>query len=123
MLSGVPNLAFAVGYTNSSWTLKIGLLCEHFVRLLKHMDERGLNTAKPVVADPDMATRPFLDFAAGYIQRAVDHLPRQGDRMPWLTSMGYAEDVKLLRADSVTDAELLLTASGHGVERPAAVGA
>jgi cation diffusion facilitator CzcD-associated flavoprotein CzcO len=26
MLSGVPNFAFAVGYTNASWTLKIGLL-------------------------------------------------------------------------------------------------
>ena len=34
MLSGVPNFAYAIGYTNSSWTLKIGLLCEHFCRLL-----------------------------------------------------------------------------------------
>lgn len=30
MLSGVPNFAFAVGYTNSSWTLKVCLLCDHF---------------------------------------------------------------------------------------------
>ena len=111
MLSGVPNFAFAIGYTNSSWTLKIGLLCEHFVRLLRHMDERGLDVARPVLADPDMPTRPFLDFAAGYIQRAVDYLPRQGDRMPWLTSMDYYRDTKLLRADSVTDPELVLTRS------------
>ncbi len=34
MLSSVPNFAFAVGYTNASWTLKVGLLCEHFCRLL-----------------------------------------------------------------------------------------
>jgi hypothetical protein len=53
-----------------------------------------------------MPTRPFLDFAAGYIQRAVDQLPRQGDRMPWLTSMDYSSDAKLLRADSVLDPEL-----------------
>ncbi|MFJ6673257.1 flavin-containing monooxygenase [Actinosynnema sp. NPDC091369] len=111
MLSGVPNLAYSIGYTTSSWTLKVGLLCEHFVRLLRHMDERGLDTARPVVADPGMPTRPFLDFAAGYIRRAVAHLPRQGDRMPWLTSMEYAEDVKLLRADSVVDPELHLTSS------------
>jgi hypothetical protein len=53
-----------------------------------------------------MPTRPFLDFAAGYVQRAVDELPRQGDRMPWRTSMNYQDDVKLLRADSVLDPEL-----------------
>jgi monooxygenase len=106
MLSGVPNLAFAIGYTNSSWTLKIGLLCEHFCRLLKHMDLHGYAACRPEVSDPAMPTRPFLDFGAGYIQRAVDQLPRQGDRMPWLTSMNYQSDVRLLRADDVTDPEL-----------------
>ncbi|MEU4689619.1 NAD(P)/FAD-dependent oxidoreductase [Actinoplanes sp. NPDC023714] len=106
MLSGVPNLAFAIGYTNSSWTLKIGLLCEHFCRLLKHMDLHGYDECRPEVSDPSMPTRPFLDFGAGYIKRAVGDLPRQGDRMPWLTSMNYQSDVKLLRADDVTDPEL-----------------
>ncbi|HET6291611.1 MAG TPA: NAD(P)/FAD-dependent oxidoreductase, partial [Amycolatopsis sp.] len=106
MLSDVPNAAFAIGYTNSSWTLKIGLLCEHFCRLLAHMDAHGHAVCRPVVADPDMPTKPFLDFAAGYVQRALDQLPRQGDRMPWLTSMSYHSDIKLLRADDVTDPEL-----------------
>ena len=112
MLSGVPNLAFAVGYTNSSWTLKIGLLCEHFTRLLSHLDAHGYDSVRPEPRDPDMPTRPFLDFAAGYVQRAVHQLPRQGDRMPWLTSMDYRSDVKLLRADSVVDPELVFTRSG-----------
>ena len=117
MLSGVPNFALAIGYTNSSWTLKIGLLCEHFCRLLAYMDAHGYDVARPEPSDPDMPTRPFLDFAAGYIRRAVDQLPRQGDRMPWLTSMSYSTDVKLLRADSVTDPELHLSRAS----RPAAV--
>ncbi|GAA3194187.1 NAD(P)/FAD-dependent oxidoreductase [Dactylosporangium siamense] len=106
MLSGVPNFAFAIGYTNSSWTLKIGLLCEHFCRLLAHMDATGTTVCRPEVSDPDMPTRPFLDFAAGYVQRVVDQLPRQGDRMPWLTSMDYHSDVKLLRNGRVDDASL-----------------
>lgn len=111
MLSGVPNLAFAIGYTNSSWTLKIGMLCEHFCRLLTLMDERGADTVVPV-ADQDMPTRPFLDFAAGYIQRAVGQLPKQGDHAPWLTSMSYWADVKLLRNSPVEDDEnLRVTAS------------
>ncbi len=106
MLSGVPNFAYAIGYTNSSWTLKIGLLCEHLCRLMAHMDAQGYDVCRPEVADASMPTRPFLDFAAGYVQRVVDQLPRQGDRMPWRTSMNYLDDVKLLRADAVTDPEL-----------------
>ena len=106
MLSGVPNLAFAIGYTNSSWTLKVGLLCEHFCRLLAHMDATGAGICRPEPRDPAMPTRPFLDFAAGYIQRVVDQLPRQGDRMPWLTSMDYHSDVRLLRTGRVDDPEL-----------------
>ncbi|MQA33153.1 flavin-containing monooxygenase [Modestobacter roseus] len=119
MLSGVPNFAFAVGYTNSSWTLKIGLLCEHFTRLLAHLDAHGYASCRPEPADPEMPTRPFLDFAAGYVQRSVDQLPRQGDRMPWLTSMDYRADRTLLRADSVVDPELLFTRAGDA-ERAAA---
>ncbi|WP_299951840.1 NAD(P)/FAD-dependent oxidoreductase [uncultured Modestobacter sp.] len=122
MLSGVPNLAYAIGYTNSSWTLKIGLLCEHFCRLLTHLDRAGYDTARPEVADPTMPTRPLLDFGAGYIRRAVDQLPRQGDRMPWLTSMDYRADVAMLRTDDVTDPELHLSrAHSSQGEAPAAV--
>jgi monooxygenase len=109
MLSDVPNFAYAIGYTNSSWTLKVGLLCEHFCRLLTYMDARGYDTARPVVANPRMPLSPFLDFGAGYIRRVLDQLPRQGDQAPWLTSMNYAGDVELLRSLPVEDAELRLS--------------
>ena len=112
MLSGVPNFAYAIGYTNSSWTLKVGLLCEHFCRLLAHMDARGYDVARPVVADARMPLRPLLDFGAGYIRRALDQLPRQGAQAPWLTSMNYASDVRLLRRLPVEDAQLQLSRAG-----------
>src|SRR3712207_9349454 len=115
MLAGVPSFVISIGYTNSSETLKIGLVCEHFCRLLAHMDAHGSDLARPEPRDRDMPTRHMLDFAAGYIQRAVDRLPRQGDRMPWLTSMSYASDVKLLRADSVVDPELHLSRAADSV--------
>src|SRR5699024_1466816 len=113
--SGVPNLAFAIGYTNSSWTLKIGMLCENFCRMLGLMDERGADTVVPE-APEGMPTRPFLDFGAGYIQRAVDHLPQQGDRAPWQTSMSYWEDVKLLRKSPVEDDENLRMSAAGGTD-------
>jgi monooxygenase len=105
MLSGVPNFCMAIGYTNASWTLKVGLLCEYFCRLLGHMDAHGHDTAW-AVADPDMPTRPLLDFDAGYVKRSLDQLPRQGPAAPWLMSMSYHDDRRLLRAGTVTDEHL-----------------
>lgn len=96
MLSGVPNFAFAVGYTNSSWTLKVCLLCDHFCRLLGFMDSQGHNVCEPKAPD-GVETRPLLDFGAGYVQRALDGMPRQGPREPWVMSMDYFRDIKLLR--------------------------
>ena len=46
MLSGVPNFAFAVGYTNSSWTLKVDLVCEHLSRIMNLMDARGYDECR-----------------------------------------------------------------------------
>ena len=103
MLDGVPNFAYAIGYTNASWTLKIGLLCEYFTRLLNRMDQHGDAVCMPVRPVEDGTTRPLLDFAAGYVQRAVDRLPRQGSESPWLTSMNYHDDVRLLRRAPVAD--------------------
>ncbi|OBA71705.1 FAD-containing monooxygenase EthA [Mycobacterium sp. 1554424.7] len=106
MLSGVPNFAFAIGYTNSSWTLKVGLLCEHFCRLLEHMDAQGYDACRAEVSDPDMLTRPLLDFGAGYVKRSLEQLPRQGTGAAWSMSKDYWADVQLLRRESVIDPHL-----------------
>ena len=105
MLSGVPNFVFAFGYTNSSWTLKIDLLCEHFCRMLTHMDQHGYDTVRPI-ADPDLETLPLLDFSAGYVQRALADMPRRGVDKPWVMSMNYTYDAELLRNGPVVDPNL-----------------
>ena len=78
MLDGVPNFAFTFGYTNSSWTLKVGLVGDHFTRLLAYMDANGHHICYPQISDPQMATLPFLGIGAGYVQRSIDQFPRQG---------------------------------------------
>ncbi|HEY1818991.1 MAG TPA: NAD(P)/FAD-dependent oxidoreductase [Trebonia sp.] len=105
MLSGVPNFVFVFGYTNASWTLRVGLLGEHFTRLLRHMDAHGYGTVTPV-ADASMPTTPFTTFASGYIKRALDRLPRQGNRPPWRIPPTYSADVRLLRRRPVDNREL-----------------
>jgi monooxygenase len=106
MLSSVPNFLFVFGYFNASWTLRVGLLGEHFTRLLRHMDARGYDTVTPV-ADASMPTAPFsANFSPGYVMRGIDRLPRQGNRAPWRISPTYTADVKLLRRGPVDDPEL-----------------
>ncbi|MFL5843425.1 MAG: flavin-containing monooxygenase [Solirubrobacteraceae bacterium] len=106
MLSGVPNFAYAIGYTNSSWTLKVDLVCEFFCRLLGHLDARGLDACVPEPGDAEMPTRPLLDFQAGYVLRALDRFPRQGEVEPWHLAMSYAKDVKYLREGAIDDGTL-----------------
>jgi cation diffusion facilitator CzcD-associated flavoprotein CzcO len=106
MLSGIPNFAFAFGYTNSSWTLKVDLVCEHLCRMLAHMDATGSGTVVPVAEDPTLETRPFLDFQAGYVQRGVGAFPRQGSHGPWTVEMNYDADRRRLRHGPVEDAAL-----------------
>ena len=118
MLSDVPNFAFAFGYTNASWTLKVDLVCEHVCRLLSRMDARGADTAVPVCAHEGMERRPFLDLSSGYVQRAVDRFPRQGTVGPWNVEMAYEQDVARLREGAVEDPELQLRTTAA----PAATG-
>jgi monooxygenase len=106
MLSDVPNFAFAIGYTNASWTLKVDLVCEYLGRLLAYMDGHGYDRCMPHTDDRSVTRRPLLDFGSGYVQRAVHAFPRQGSRHPWSLAMSYAEDVRNLRNGAIEDREL-----------------
>jgi monooxygenase len=116
MLSGVPNFAFAVGYTNSSWTLKVDLVCEHLCRMLAHMDDRGYDTMVPVVGAPTLERRPLLDFNAGYVKRAAAKFPQQGSRGPWTVEMSYAADRARLLHGPVEDPELRFSAAARDLQ-------
>jgi monooxygenase len=64
MLSGVPNMAIALGYTNASWTLKCDLTCDYVCRLLAYMDEHGHRQCMPQNRDPSVEAQPFIDFSS-----------------------------------------------------------
>jgi cation diffusion facilitator CzcD-associated flavoprotein CzcO len=103
MLSGVPNFAFAVGYTNASWTLKCDLTCEYVCRLLDHMDEHGFRQCTPHNRDPSITERPFIDFSSGYVLRSIDKFPKQGSRAPWRLHQNYALDIFNLKFGAIED--------------------
>jgi len=105
MLSDVPNFAFTIGYTNNSWTLKADLVADYVCRLLAHLDRTG---ARMVVAprDPEVGEERLLTFSSGYVLRALDRLPKQGDREPWKLRQNYLYDVRSLRRGDIDDGVL-----------------
>jgi monooxygenase len=103
MLGDVPNLAYVIGYTNASWTLKCDLACEYVCRLLEHMERNGFRECRPRVNPADMEREPMLDFSSGYVKRAAHELPQQGSRVPWRLYQNYALDRWLLHHAKLED--------------------
>jgi cation diffusion facilitator CzcD-associated flavoprotein CzcO len=111
MLSGVPNLAIALGYTNASWTLKCELVCRYVSRLLQHMEARGYRTCMPPAREAGDA-RPLIDFSSGYIQRSIAALPKQGARAPWRLYQNYLLDLLGLGYGTLEDGVLEFGSQG-----------
>ncbi|GAA4451004.1 NAD(P)/FAD-dependent oxidoreductase [Nibrella saemangeumensis] len=105
MLSDVPNLAIAFGYTNASWTLKTDLTAGYICRLLNYMDRHGHAIAVPR-READVQPEPFLNINSGYVQRAQDILPRQGSRRPWRVHQNYLQDMLTIRFGRINDGVL-----------------
>lgn len=112
MFSEVPNLVSVFGYLRSSWTLRADLVSDYVCRLLGHMDSKGAQSVIPrLTADQqDMTPRPWIEaenFSAGYIQRRMHLLPKQGDREPWIMTQDYFKDCKTLPAADLDDGTLV----------------
>jgi len=97
MLDGVPNLAYALGYPNASWTLKVDLVSCYLARMLAHMKENGYAVVTPRLPPGQMTTAPFIEMTSGYFERSRHSLPLQGDRSPWRLRLHYFKDAPLWR--------------------------
>jgi monooxygenase len=95
MLSGIPNLAYCLGYTNASWTLRADLSARWLCRLLRHLQRHDLAYAVP--ESPGGPTLPLLDLTSGYIQRAVPFFPRRAAASPWRVRQSYLIDLAEMR--------------------------
>jgi monooxygenase len=115
MLTEMPNMAFTIGYTNASWTLKADLVSEFVCRVLNYMDEHGYSTVVPQHPGDSVDERPLMDFTPGYVLRSLDYLPKAGSVTPWRLKQNYLLDLQLIRRGKVDDEAL------HFAKKPAAV--
>ena len=103
MLSGVPNFAFTVGYTNASWTLKADLTASYVCRLLNHMRRHGYAQCMPADQEPELVREPLLNLRSGYVLRSVQDFPSQGSKRPWRVHQNYALDVLNFKLGGIDD--------------------
>jgi monooxygenase len=57
-----------------------------------------------------MQQRPWIDgFSSGYVRRAMERFPRQGDREPWVNPQNYRSDKAMIRRGEIEDGVLQFT--------------
>ena len=101
MLEGVPNLAFAIGYTNASWTLRADLISDYVCRLLNALRDSGDRQCTPVNSEGLVGSGSVFDLSSGYVMRAVDRLPKQGPSFPWQVRQNYLSDYRVMKRTAV----------------------
>jgi len=113
MLSGLPNFAFSMGYTNASWTLKSDLVGQYVCRLINHMDKHQHHFCQPVLPVNGIETEAFMNFTSGYITRALDKIPKQGRDKPWKLNQNYILDRMSLSYESVVNDSIVFASITH----------
>jgi len=103
MLSDVPNLFFATGYTNASWTLKCDLTSEYVCRLINHLDKTNKNICVPRTKNSTLKQVMSIGLESGYVQRSIDKFPKEGIISPWKLHQNYFLDLIGLRFKSIKD--------------------
>ena len=94
MFTGVPNMLWVFGYFRASWTLRADLLADFVCRLLAHMERKGAKRIEAALRPEDegMKLLPWMDpenFNPGYLMRAMDLLPKRGEKPEWQHSQDY----------------------------------
>ncbi|GJF11570.1 monooxygenase flavin-binding family protein [Mycolicibacterium cyprinidarum] len=118
LIEDVPNMAWCIGYTNASWTLRADMTAKAFAKLLAYMDARGYTHAYPHRGDTPIAEKPAFDLQAGYIKRSPHALPKSGTRRPWNVRHNYVLDVIDHRFDRIEES-MVFGRAAVGESRPA----
>ncbi|HAZ79508.1 MAG TPA: FAD-containing monooxygenase EthA [Porticoccaceae bacterium] len=112
MLSDVPNLFFATGYTNASWTLKCDLTSGYVCRLIKHLDRHQQQICMPHNTDNHLKRIMSIGLESGYVMRSIDKFPKEGLTAPWKLYQNYFLDLLGLRMRSVKDGYMVFAKRG-----------
>ncbi|OBF29404.1 FAD-dependent oxidoreductase [Mycobacterium sp. ACS1612] len=103
MLEDLPNMAWCIGYTNNSWTLRADMTARSVAKLLSYMDSHGYTHAYPHRGGKPLAEKPLWDLQAGYVRRAAHVLPKSSTHRPWHVRHNYVLDAIDHRFDRIEE--------------------
>ena len=106
MFTGVPNLAWVMGYFRSSWTLRAEIIAQFVTRLLDHMQSHQKTRVDVALRDPGMELHDWVeeeDFNPGYMMRGQHLLPKRGAETEWKLSQDYWEEKDAFAAIDLED--------------------
>lgn len=118
MIEDVPNMVFVFGYFRASWTLRVDLLGDFMVRLLKHMDRIGAAVIRPhppadVLAQEKLSWMDPDDFNPGYLTRGDHLMPKRTRHPEWQHTQDYWHEKDTLPQVDLGD-ELFVYEDEHG---------
>ncbi|KAE8314694.1 hypothetical protein BDV41DRAFT_533551 [Aspergillus transmontanensis] len=96
MVDRLPNVVFALGYVDASWTLGADATAQLTCRILTQMKGEGLSIVSPRCSDKErngMQELPFLNLNATYVRRGGSAFPKVGDRPQWEPRSFYWKDL------------------------------
>jgi cation diffusion facilitator CzcD-associated flavoprotein CzcO len=94
MFTGVPNMVWVFGYFRASWTLRVDIMADFVVRLLRHMKGKGVAEVSVALRPEDagMKVEGWIDpenFNPGYLMRSMHLMPKRGDKPEWQHTQDY----------------------------------
>lgn len=94
MFTGVPNMAWVMGYFRASWTLRVDMMGDFVCNLLNHMDAKGAKRVDVALRDEDhnMPLGDWIEndnFNPSYLMRGLKSMPQRGDKPEWRHNQDY----------------------------------
>ncbi len=96
MLEGLPNLFYAFGYVDASWTPGADATAELAGRMIRQLDREGKSALIPRRTADERRTMqdvPFMRLTSTYVKTGLGNLPKAGDAKQWLPRSYYFKDV------------------------------
>ena len=126
MFTGVPNMAWVMGYFRASWTLRVDMMGDFVCNLLNHMDNKGAKRVDVALRDEDhnMPLGDWIEadnFNPNYLLRGMKSLPQRGDKPEWRHNQDYWAEKNEIPKTDLEGSEFLYDGvrAGQKVTEPA----
>ncbi|EGX87920.1 monooxygenase, putative [Cordyceps militaris CM01] len=96
MLEGLPNLFYAFGYVDASWTPGADATAQLAGRMIRQLDREGKHALIPTRTEKEKHTMqdvPFMRLTSTYVKSGLSNLPKSGDAKQWRPRSYYFKDV------------------------------